>query len=86
MRQSSVGLTYLFHYYYTNFFVKKILLYEQPETFGTMRKVENFKSNYFRKLDFNFKKKSMEIYNSQIRGHRNIQHLETSNIVFLNKT
>jgi len=31
-------------------FVKRVLMYEQPESFGTLRKVEPFKASYYRRL------------------------------------
>jgi len=60
-----------------NHFVKKILLYEQPESFGTLRKVDPFRASYFRSLNIEFKLKALEIYKSQMRKHRSLKNLET---------
>jgi len=57
-------------------FVKRILLYEEPDTWGTMRKPSPFNANYYRKLDLEFKLKLMSIYKSQLRGHRTPEHIE----------
>ena len=57
-------------------FVNCILLYEQPETFGALRKPEAFCPNYYRELDLGFKLKLMGIYQSQMRGHRTANHVE----------
>jgi len=59
-----------------NHFVKRVLLYEQPETFGTLRKPAPFEPTYFRPLDIAFKHVAVEFYKSQLRGHRSLQHLE----------
>lgn len=53
-----------------NFFVKKVLLWEETETFLTLRKSESFKPNYFRHLDIERKFKLNNFYKSQLRGHR----------------
>ena len=58
-----------------NHFVKRVLLYEQPETFGTLRKVIPFQPTYYRPLNMEFKIKIVEFYQSQMRGHRSIEHL-----------
>jgi N-acetylglucosamine malate deacetylase 1 len=58
-------------------FVKKIFLYEQPETFGTLRKVEPFRSTYYRPLNIEFKIEAIKKYHSQIRGHRSEEHIRT---------
>ena len=60
-----------------NHFVKKIFLYEQPESFGTLRKPVNFKATYYKPLNLEFKLKALEIYRSQMRKHRSLIHLET---------
>jgi len=59
-----------------NFFVKKILSYEQPETWGTLRSTDFFNANYFRRLDMEFKLSCYRVYASQIRGHRSEEHLQ----------
>jgi LmbE family N-acetylglucosaminyl deacetylase len=48
-------------------FVKRILVYEEADVFGTMA---TFRPNYFRPLDIDRKVSLYEIYESQIRGHR----------------
>jgi len=60
-----------------NWFVPKILLYEQPETFGTLRKPDPFRPTYFRALDINQKAALYEAYSTQIRGHRSFNHICT---------
>ena len=57
-------------------FVKKILLYEEPDTWGTMRKPEPFNASYFRPLDMAFKHQLLSIYSSQMRGHRTPEQVE----------
>lgn len=59
-----------------NFFVKKVLLWEEPETFGTLRKGEPFRPNYFRWLDIANKLKLNNFYQSQLRGHRSWKDLQ----------
>lgn len=59
-----------------NHFVKSVLLYEQPETWGSLRSPLPFEPNYYKELDLNFKLKLMNIYKSQMRGHRTPQHIE----------
>lgn len=55
----------------TNFFVKRILLFEQPETFGTLRRPTPFNASFYVALGSFYKKKTLyEIYLSQQRGHR----------------
>jgi len=58
-----------------NHFVRRVLLYEQPETFGTLRKVAPFQPTYYRPLDMEFKIKMVKFYPSQMRGHRSLEHL-----------
>lgn len=58
-----------------NHFVRRVLLYEQPETFGTLRKPPPFNPTYFRWLDIGFKRKLYTMYSSQIRGHRAFAHI-----------
>ncbi len=57
-------------------FVKRILLYEEPDTFGTMRKPVPFNANYFRPLDMDIKLWLCGFYQTQKRGHRSEAHLE----------
>lgn len=60
----------------TNWFCKKVLVYEQPETWGTMRTPQFFRAVYFKELDFDFKVKCYQMYRSQVREHRSIKHLQ----------
>lgn len=53
-----------------NHFVKRVLLYEQPETWGTLRKPEPFNPTYFRHLDIENKLRLISYYQTQARGHR----------------
>ena len=57
-------------------FVKKVLLYEEPETFGTLRKVESFRPTYFLPLDIENKLKLIGMYESQLRAHRSLEHVK----------
>ena len=57
-------------------FVKRILLYEEPDTFGTLRKPDAFHPNYYRELDLDFKLMVIGVYLSQLRGHRTTEHIE----------
>lgn len=50
-------------------FVKRILVYEEPDVFGSE---DTFKPNYFRLIDIEWKLNLYEIYQSQMRRHRNI--------------
>lgn len=58
-------------------FIKRVLLYEEPETFGTLRKNESFKPTYFRTLDIDFKLKAIQIYESQMRAYRSLEQVKT---------
>jgi len=58
-----------------NWFVKRVLLYEQPETFGTLRKPPPFNPTYFRPLDIGLKRKLYTVYGSQIREHRSFARI-----------
>lgn len=59
-----------------NHFVKRILLYEQPETWDTMRKPAPFQANYFRKIDVLAKIDAIKTYKSQIREHRSCDYIK----------
>ncbi len=59
----------------THHLVKRILVYEQLEVFGTLRKVEPFSPTYFRPLDVEFKCEALSHYQSQLRGHRTLDHI-----------
>jgi len=58
-------------------FVKKVLLSEQPETFGTLRKIDFFKPNYFQKLDIERKIKLNKFYKTQLREHRSLDTIRS---------
>lgn len=58
-------------------FVKRVLVYEEPETFGTLRNVAPFKPQYFRKVDIDRKIKLIKFYKSQIRAHRSVDSIRT---------
>jgi len=60
----------------TNHLVKRILVYEQLEVFGTLRKVEEFRPTYFQPVDMHHKIAAMAFYKSQLRGHRTPEHIE----------
>jgi LmbE family N-acetylglucosaminyl deacetylase len=60
-------------------FVKRVLIYEEPDMPGTMRKVD-FRPNYFRALDIDRKIKLYEAYRSQVRGHRLADHVRAISI------
>lgn len=58
-----------------NWYVPRILTYEQPETFGTMRKPDAFRPTHFRPLDVRRKHRHYNVYASQVRGHRSFRHI-----------
>lgn len=58
-----------------NFFVKKVLVYEQPQDFWVSGRPE-FKPNYFIPIDINKKVNLYRKMESQVRGHRSTDHLE----------
>lgn len=58
-----------------NFFVKKVLVYEQPQDFWVSGRSE-FKPNYFTRIDINKKINLYKKMESQVRGHRSTDHLE----------
>ena len=57
-------------------FAKRVLLYEQPETFGTLRKPLPFHPTYFRGLDIGRKRELYDLYSTQARGHRSFGQIE----------
>lgn len=59
-----------------NWFVKRVLAYEEPETFGTLRKPDPFRPTYFRPLSVGSKLALYRIYESQVREHRSPEHIE----------
>ena len=58
-------------------FVSKVLVYEETDVWGTLRKVEGFRPTYFRNLDIERKLDLWAIYRSQQRGHRTIEDIKT---------
>ena len=48
-------------------FVKRILVYEEPDVLGTF---EDFRPNYFRPVNIDQKVRLVDLYKSQVRGHR----------------
>ena len=59
-----------------NFFVKKVLVYEQPHVFlwsDTYK--DNFKPNYFVPIDVDRKIKAYELMKSQVRGFRSSEDI-----------
>jgi len=58
-----------------NFYVKTVLIYEQPETIQTNRIEPRFTPQVFLPIDIDRKSELYEIYKSQIRGHRGLDHL-----------
>lgn len=58
-------------------FVKRVLVYEEPDVWGTMRKVEPFRPTYFRRVDMARKLSLWSIYRSQQRGHRTEEDIRT---------
>ncbi|MFL0684452.1 LmbE family N-acetylglucosaminyl deacetylase [Algoriphagus aquaeductus] len=58
-----------------NFFVKNVLVYEQPQTL--LWPVDSFSPVYFKELDLEKKLEAYELYASQVRGHRSPQVLRS---------
>lgn len=56
-------------------FVTRVLVYEETDVWGTMRKVEPFRPTYFRPIDMDRKLELWRIYQSQQRGHRSVEFL-----------
>jgi LmbE family N-acetylglucosaminyl deacetylase len=59
-----------------NFFVKKVLVYEQPQDFWDSGRPE-FKPNYFIPINIDKKTELYKKLNSQVRGHRSTDHIKT---------
>ena len=60
----------------TNFFVKKVLIYEQPHVFfWSENKFLPFKPNYFVPIDIDRKLKLYALLKSQVRPFRSPEHL-----------
>jgi LmbE family N-acetylglucosaminyl deacetylase len=53
-----------------NWFVKRILVYEEPETLGSMRRDLDFRPTFFMPCDIERKIRLYSTYASQVRGHR----------------
>ena len=63
-----------------NFFVKKVLVYEQPHVFiwnHTHNISNEFKPNYFRKIDIDKKIKAYRLMKSQVRDFRSPEDLKS---------
>ena len=58
-----------------NFFVKNVLVYEQPQT--QLWPVEAFNPVYFKELDLKKKIATYKMYASQVRGHRSPEILRS---------
>jgi len=58
-----------------NFYVKNVLVYEQPETLHTNRCAPHFVPHVFVPININKKIELYQIYKSQIRGHRKVSHI-----------
>lgn len=56
-----------------NHFVKRILVYEEPDVFDTMNR--QFKPQYFRPIDINAKLGAIDTYKSQRRLHRSFNYI-----------
>lgn len=54
-----------------NFFVKNVLVYEQPQTL--LWPIDSFNPVYFKELDLDKKLEAYNLYASQVRGHRSPQ-------------
>lgn len=59
-----------------NHFVKRVLVYEEPETLGAMRSTHVFKPQYFRPVDIEEKMILYGLYGSQVRAHRSLRHIQ----------
>lgn len=60
-----------------NWYVKRVLAYEEPETFGALRQPPAFRPTYFRSLNIMRKLELYQVYVSQVRGHRSSWHLSS---------
>jgi LmbE family N-acetylglucosaminyl deacetylase len=58
-----------------NWFVKKVLIYEQPDTF--LWPYTTFSPTYFLDINIKEKLKAYHLYKSQIRGHRSDEIIKT---------
>lgn len=57
-----------------NHFVKRVLLYEEPDCFWQPR--QPFVPNLFRRIDISKKILLYELMQSQVRGHRSPEHIQ----------
>lgn len=58
-----------------NYYVKNILVYEQPETVQTNRLEPLFSPHVFLPIDIEAKCELYGVYKSQVRGHRTVDHI-----------
>lgn len=58
-----------------NHFVRRILVYEEADVWGTLRKVDAFRPAYFRRIDMARKLSLWKFYGSQQRGHRTVEDI-----------
>ncbi|GAA0879475.1 PIG-L family deacetylase [Algoriphagus jejuensis] len=58
-----------------NFFVKNVLIYEQPQSI--LWPVASFNAQLFKPVDIQDKIRSYQLYESQVRGHRSPEFLST---------
>lgn len=58
-----------------NHFVKRVMLYEEPDCFWPHLGAGAFVPTYFRQIDWKRKRDMYETMPSQIRGHRDPEHL-----------
>ena len=58
-----------------NHFVKRVMLYEEPDCFWPHLGAGAFVPTYFRQIDWKRKREMYETMPSQIRGHRDPEHL-----------
>jgi LmbE family N-acetylglucosaminyl deacetylase len=60
-----------------NYFVKKVLVYEQPHNFFWDNNNNDFKPNYFVPIDIDRKINAYELMKSQVRSFRSIEHIRS---------
>jgi hypothetical protein len=61
-----------------NHFVKKVLLYEQPQVYFWNTTGREFNANYFVEIDIDKKIKVYEAMKSQVRSFRSSEHLRAN--------
>ena len=65
-----------------NFFVKKVLVYEQPQdVFWDFNNGDSFKPNYFVPIDIEKKLKLYSLLKSQVRSFRSPEHVKAMAII-----